>query len=551
MSKKIVFLLVLSCYSFNLCFSMSGIILVACTSLVFSKGQSSPDLDTTKYDQEVMLLAAKCKPHPRQLAWQQNEFIAFVHFGVNTFTGREWGTGFEDPNIFQPEKLDTDKWCRTIKAAGMRMVILTAKHHDGFCLWQTRYTSHSVASSSWRDGRGDVVNELAMSCKKCDLKLGIYLSPADLYQIENPTGLYGNGSAYSDRIIPRPVPVRPFKDRRSFTYNLDDYNEYYMNQLFELLTEYGPVYEVWLDGATPKSKGNQQYAYNQWYDLIRNLAPEAVIFGKGPDVRWCGNEAGKTREAEWSVIPIGAVPENWNWPDMTDQYLGSLDKIKTSLEQGGVLHWHPAETNTSIRDGWFYRDEQQHVKPVEEILDMWYRSVGGNSVFLLNIPPNREGLFSDRDVKVLEDVGQILKATFSHNLAKGAMATSSQVRGQGFEAQNMLDGDPATCWMPLDWDMQATVEISMPKPQRFNRLVFQEQIANFSQRISKFTIDAWLDGTWQQIAEGTTVGFKKICRFNSITTDKLRVRILESRVCPTISNVDLYSEPIRLKENEN
>ncbi|MCI0496471.1 alpha-L-fucosidase [candidate division KSB1 bacterium] len=493
-------------------------------------------------NKEAMLQAVECKPHPRQLAWQDNEFISFIHFGVNTFTGREWGTGFEEPAIFQPEKLDTDQWCEAIKAAGMKMVILTAKHHDGFCLWQTRYTTHSVASSPWRNGKGDVVKELAESCRKYGLKLGIYLSPADLYQIENGNGLYGNGSSYSDRTIPRTVEGRPFEDKRSFTYNVDDYNEYYMNQLFELLTEYGPVHEVWLDGAHPKRKGGQQYTYNQWYDLIRKLAPEAVIFGKGPDVRWCGNEAGQTREAEWSVIPIGAPPEKWNWPDMTEQDLGSLEKISTALDKGGVLHWHPSETDMSVRDGWFWRDEEQGVKSTSEILDVWYRTIGGNSVFLLNIPPDRDGLLPERDVKVLESVGRILKSTFSRNLAEGAAATASDVRGPDFEAGQMLDGDPSTCWMPQDWTMQATVNITLPKLRQFNRLVLQEQIADFSQRIAQFAIDAWLDRTWQQIADGTTVGYKRICRFDTITTDKLRIRIIESRVCPTISNFELFYE---------
>jgi len=497
-------------------------------------------------NKEAMLQAVECKPHPRQLAWQDNEFISFIHFGVNTFTGREWGTGFEDPAIFQPEKLDTDQWCEAVKAAGMKMAIITAKHHDGFCLWQTRCTKYSVASSPWRNGKADVVKELAESCRKYGLKLGIYLSPADLYQIENPDGLYGNGSSYSERAIPRHVPDRPFKDKRTFKYRVDDYNEYFMNQLFELLTEYGPVHEVWFDGAHPKRKGGQQYTYTQWYDLIRNLAPDAVIFGKGPDVRWCGNEAGRTRESEWSVIPIGKSLEEWDWPDITKDDLGSLGKINEALEQGRILHWYPAETNTSIRDGWFWRDEQQRVKTTEEILDTWYRSVGGNSVFLLNIPPNRDGLFSERDVKVLESVGQILKSTFENNLAENAVATASKNRGRGFEAQNILDSNPTTCWMPPDWEMNASVEITLPEPRQMNRIVIQEHIEQYSQRIARFAVDARLEGTWRQVAEGTTVGYKRICGFSTITTDKLRIRVLKSRVCPTISNVEIYYESVRL-----
>ncbi len=389
------------------------------TSWILLMPKSGPVLD----DREAMLQSVACKPHPRQMVFQEMEFTAFIHFGVNTFTAREWGNGFEDPKIFDPKSLNTDQWCEAMRAAGMKMAVISIKHHDGFCLWQTRYTSHSVASSTWRNGKGDVLKDLVESLEKYDIKLGIYLSPADLYQIESPEGLYGNGSEYSERIIPRPVEDRPFKDKRSFKYLVDDYNEYFMNQLFELLTEYGPVYEVWFDGAHPKRKGGQTYTDDQWYELIRNLAPEAVIAIAGPDVRWCGNEGGKTRDSEWSVIPVGGDRDNRVWPDMMDQDLGSMEKIRERLSEGGFLHWYPAETNTSIRHGWFWRDESQYVKTTEEILDVWYRSVGGNTVFLLNIPPNRYGLFSDRDVKVLREIGDIIDKTFRKNLAEGAGIT--------------------------------------------------------------------------------------------------------------------------------
>ncbi len=354
----------------------------------------------TAGQKELIRKAANVRPSARQLAWQQGEFICFIHFGVNTFTAREWGTGKEDPKIFNPEKLDTDQWCRMMKAAGMIQAILTVKHHDGFCLWQTRYTTHSVASSRWRNGKGDVLRDLVNSCKKYGLKVGVYLSPADLYQIESPDGLYGNLSKYSERLIPRPTPGRPFRDKRTFKYVVDDYNEYFLNQLFELLTEYGPIHEVWFDGAHPKRKGGQKYTYAQWYEMIRELAPEAVIFGKGPDLRWCGNERGDTRAAEWSVIPISAPVEKFDWPDMTARDLASLSKLRESLNRGGYLHWYPAETDTSIRQGWFWRDEKQRVKTTEHILDIWYRSIGGNTVLLLNVPPNRDGLFAERDSKV-------------------------------------------------------------------------------------------------------------------------------------------------------
>ena len=492
---------------------------------------------------EVIRKAANVKPSPRQLAWQELEFICFVHLGVNTFTGREWGTGMEDPKIFHPEKLDTDQWCQMMKAAGMTQVILTAKHHDGFCLWQTRYTTHSVASSDWRAGKGDVLRDLVTSCKKYGLKVGVYLSPADLYQIENSKGLYGNLSQYSQRTIPRPVPGRPFRDKRTFKYLVDDYNEYFLNQLFELLTEYGPIHEVWFDGAHPKRKGGQKYTYAKWYAMIRELAPQAVIFGKGPDVRWVGNEAGNSRKAEWSVIPIDAPADQFTWPDMTAQDLGSLDKLQETLNKGGYLHWYPAETDTSIRHGWFWRDEKQRVKTTEHILDIWYRSVGGNTVLLLNIPPNRDGHFAERDGKVLAELGHILRETFKTNLAAGATASASATRGAGFDAANALDGDTTTCWRPPDGTTQAELTITLPGEKTFNIVMFQEQIRDYGQRIANFAIDVQKDGQWQEVAEGQTVGYKRICRIPNTTTDKVRIRILDARVSPTISTFALYHAP--------
>jgi len=493
--------------------------------------------------QEILRRAVSVKPAPRQLGWQGLEFIGFVHFGVNTFTGREWGTGMEDPKIFHPEKLDTDQWCRMMKAAGMKQVILTAKHHDGFCLWQTRYTTHSVASSRWRNGKGDVLRDLVNSCEKFGLKVGVYLSPADLYQIENPKGLYGNLSQYSERTIPRPVPGRPFRDKRTFTYLVDDYNEYFLNQLFELLTEYGPIHEVWFDGAHPKRKGGQKYTYAQWYAMIRELAPQAVIFGKGPDVRWVGNEAGNSREAEWSVIPIDAPADQFAWPDMTAKDLGSLDKLQDTLSRGGYLHWYPAETDTSIRHGWFWRDQKQRVKTTEHILDIWYRSVGGNTVLLLNIPPNRDGLFAERDCKVLTELDGNLGRAFETNLADGATAVASATRGAEFEASNALDGDTSTCWMPPDWTTQAELTVTLPGEKTFNVVVFQEHIRDYGQRIAKFAIDVHQAGRWQQVAEGQTVGYKRIYRIPETATDKVRIRILDARVCPTISTFALYHAP--------
>jgi len=267
--------------------------------------------------------AAHVVPTPNQLDALKREFIAFVHFGPNTFTRREWGTGEEDPKVFDLKELHTDQWCASMKAAGMKLVILTVKHHDGFVLWQSRYTKHGIMSTNFKNGKGDILRDLAISCKKYNLKLGIYLSPADLYQIESKNGLYGNESKYTERTIPREVPGRPFANKTKFKFVVDDYNEYFLNQLFELLTEYGPIYEVWFDGANPKPKGAQQYNYLAWKKLIRTLAPKAVIFGK-EDIRWAGNEAGSTRNTEWNVISYSFNPDTANvFPDLTSIDLGS------------------------------------------------------------------------------------------------------------------------------------------------------------------------------------------------------------------------------------
>ncbi|MCK5821943.1 MAG: alpha-L-fucosidase, partial [Bacteroidales bacterium] len=351
----------------------------------FAQENRTIKIDQDDTPEQIVQKAAMVRPTPNQYDYKKLEFTCFVHFGPNTFTRKEWGNGFEDPRIFDLQNLDTDQWCEAARSAGMKLVVFTAKHHDGFCLWQSRYTKHGVISSPFQNGKGDVLKELSESCMKYGLKLGVYLSPADLFQIENKDGLYGNLSKYTERIIPREADGQPFKNKATFTAFVDDYNEYFMNQLFELLTEYGPIHEVWFDGAHPKRKGGQTYNYLAWKELINTLAPDAVIFGKD-GVRWCGNESGKTRDSEWDIVTFDENPAQMNmFPDMHGD-LGSREK----LLQGKYLHYLPAETNTSIREGWFFRDDvKQRVRSADDVFDMYERSVGGNSTFLLNIPPNR------------------------------------------------------------------------------------------------------------------------------------------------------------------
>ena len=472
----------------------------------------------------IIAKAAHVIPSDNQLEALRNEFIAFIHFGPNTFTRKEWGSGMEDPGVFDLKSLDTDQWCRAMKAAGMKMVILTVKHHDGFVLWQSRYTDHGIMSSGYRHGKGDILRELSESCKKYDLKLGVYLSPADLYQIEHPEGLYGNLSAYTKRTIPRQVPGRPFKNKTTFTFEVDDYNEYFLNQLFEILTEYGEIHEVWFDGAHPKRKGGQTYNYPAWRELIRTLAPKAVIFGR-EDIRWCGNEAGATRDTEWNVITYPDDPGNTShFPDRTETDLGS----RKMLFQGKYLHYQQAETNTSIREGWFYRDDtHQKVRSADDVFDIYERSVGGNSTFLLNIPPNRDGRFSPDDVAVLEAVGKRIRETYEVDLLQG---------GEG--AAELLDGDPDT-YLLLD-ERSRELTLTLSAPVTINRLMLQEAIATHSERVEAHAVDAWIGDGWVEVATATNIGYKRILRFPEVTTEKIRIRVTASRLDPAISHVSAH-----------
>lgn len=479
------------------------------------------EINQTDSKEDIVRKAAHVVPTPNQLSALQNEFIAFIHFGPNTFTRMEWGNGMEDPQTFDLKELDTDQWCEAMKSAGMRMVLLTVKHHDGFVLWQSRYTKQGIMSTGFKDGKGDILKELSESCRKYGLKLGVYLSPADLYQIENPEGLYGNLSKYTKRTIPREVAGRPFKNKTTFEFEVDDYNEYFLNQLFELLTEYGPIYEVWFDGAHPKTKGGQKYNYPAWKELIKKLAPQAVIFGR-EDIRWCGNESGGTRPTEWNIVPFQENPNTTDrFPDMEANDLGSREQIY----KGKFLHYQQAETNTSIREGWFYRDDtRQKVRSTDDVFDIYERAVGGNSTFLLNIPPNRDGRFSPADVAVLNETGKRIQETYGTNLLEGAKGP-----------RNVLDNDVNTYLLADD-----AIVITTPKPVTFNRLLLQEAIGSHSERVEKHAVDAWLNNEWKEIAQASNIGYKRILRFPEVTTDKIRIRITQSRLTPAICNVTAH-----------
>jgi alpha-L-fucosidase len=412
--------------------------------------------------------ASAVRPSPRQVAWQRQELTAFVHFGPNTFTDLEWGTGVDDPAVFDPSSLDCSQWVAALVSAGFKSVILTAKHHDGFCLWPSKYLPHTVAASPYR---GDVVAELSAACQAGGLGFGVYLSPADLYQEKAPGGYYGNGSpAVASRI-------------GEFAYVVDDYNLFYLQQLHELLTSYGPIAEVWLDGANPTSSA-QSYAYDAWFDLIRRLAPDATIAIGGPDVRWVGNEDGFARETEWSVVPF---VDGRMVAAQTAASVAGPDE----LAQADELRWYPAEVDVSIRPGWFYHaSEDASVKSVPELLDIYRKSVGRNAVLLLNIPPDRRGLFADPDVEALAAFGAAVREYYDT-----AVALPGEV--------NVLD---------LREDITA------------------------GQQVESFAVDGCVDGEWTEIARGTTIGHRRLLPLSTpIHVDDVRVRILVTRAEAAVS----------------
>ncbi|MBC8405690.1 MAG: alpha-L-fucosidase [Planctomycetes bacterium] len=482
--------------------------------------------------------AARVKPSPRQLAWQDLELTCFIHFGINTFTDREWGTGAESPSIFAPSALDVEQWVLTAKAAGMKMMLLTAKHHDGFCLWPSRYTPHSVANSPWKDGKGDVVGELAAACKKHGLKMGVYLSPADLNAIERK--VYGDGSKPVEGGIPTHAP--------KYSYALDSYNRYFMNQLYELLTEYGPIDEVWFDGANPKPGTGQTYDRETWYQMIRDLQPQATIAIDGPDVRWIGNEGGHARAGgEWSVVPMNA-PENDEQIRVklvkgeTHADLGSRAALKEALDHGAVLRWFPAEMNTSIRGGWFYHaHEDGHPKAsVERLMHLFDTGYGGNAVLLLNVSPDRRGLIHEADAERLAQFGRLVQQSFATNKATSKMHT------QDPEFLPAIDGDPETWWQPAEGINRASLEINLSKLELVNLIELREAISQ-GQRIEKFFVEGWNGTAWVWLCEGNAVGNRALRRIAPIEISKLRLHITSSRLCPTINEIGLYLAPTVLK----
>jgi alpha-L-fucosidase len=454
-------------------------------------------------------------PHERQIAWQDLQFYGFVHFNMNTFSDREWGFGDEKPEQFDPTALDAKQWARVAKEAGMKGLIITAKHHDGFVLWPSAYTEHSVKNSPWRDGKGDLIREFADACRAEGLKVGIYYSPWD---------------------------------RNHPDYGKPEYITYMRNQLTELLTNYGEIFEVWFDGANGgtgwygganEERKVDKFSYYDWpttLDLVRKLQPNAMLFSDaGPDVRWVGNEHGFAYETTWSNLMRDSVYAGM--PEFSEKWA-------TGQENG--THWVPAESDVSIRPGWYYHTYEDHkVRTLPDLMAIYYKSIGQNSSLLINFPVDTRGLIHKNDEEAILKMAAKVKEDFAVNLARSADFEASADRGDGYKASNLRDGDYNTYWTTPDGSVQAFVEIDFGKEISFNRLLIQEFV-NLGQRVKAFSLERDVNGAWEKIAEGTTIGYKRILRFPDTQAEKIRVNFLDGKGIPVISEIGVYSAPALL-----
>ena len=450
-------------------------------------------------------------PTPQQMAWHEMELNAFIHFTTNTFTGLEWGNGDESPAIFNPQQANPQQWVKVLKEAGFKQVILTCKHHDGFCLWPSKYTGHSIKNSPYKNGKGDIVKEVADACHQQGLKFGVYLSPWD---------------------------------RNHADYGKPAYIEYYRNQLKELFTQYGTVSEMWFDGAnggngyyggareTRKIDGATYYDWPTTLNMIKPLQPGVLFFSDaGPDLRWCGNESGT------------AGTTNWNNINNDTLYAGKarIERLlNTGSEDGNK--WIPAEVDVSIRRGWFYHQQEDSlVKSPEKLFDIYLTSVGRGSTLLLNVPPDQRGLINDNDIKALQGFKTLLDAAFKNNLAKGAAISVSNWRGKSpnYAAGKLNDNNAATYWATDDDTTAATIEFNFTKPQLVKYIVLQEYI-QLGQRVKAFTAEAWINNEWKQVASATTIGYKRILKIEPITTGKVRINIKSAKACLVLSNIAIY-----------
>lgn len=451
-------------------------------------------------------------PTKAQVEWQKQETYAFIHYGPNTFNDLEWGYGDSDPKNFNPTNLDAEQWVRTLKEAGMKSVIITAKHHDGFCLWPSKYTDYTIAASPYKNGKGDIVKEVSDACRKYGVNFGVYLSPWDRHQA---------------------------------SYGTQQYVDYYMKQMTELLTNYGSINEIWLDGANGgdgyyggaremrQIDRRTYYNYPKIFELVHSLQPDAVIFSDGgPGCRWVGNEAGIAGETNWSFLRMNDVYPGY--PNSAELTVGHKDGDK----------WIPAECDVSIRPGWFYHaKEDSKVRTPEQLMDLYLKNVGRNSTFLLNVPPNKEGRISVVDSLSLVGFKAMKDKMFANNLFGGQKASASSKMSKKHKAENVLDNNYDTFWTAKSLDKAPVLTITCKRPTKINMLVLQEYIP-LGQSVAKFAVEyKTRGGTWLSLPvleQTTTIGYKRILRFDAVTSKTFRIRILDSRGQVYINNVEAY-----------
>ena len=445
-------------------------------------------------------------PTKAQVEWQKLEYTMFVHFGPNTFTGAEWGSGQEKAEIFNPAALDCGQWASVAKAAGMKGIILTAKHHDGFCLWPNPVSSHTVAQSPWKDGKGDVLKELSEACREYELGFGIYISPWD---------------------------------RNDPHYGTDEYNDVFVKTLEHALGSYGHVFEQWFDRACGEGPNGKQQVYDWplFNSTVLKMQPDALIFSDyGPGCRWVGNESGSAGRTCWSTINVN---EDFTGPEL------SRRDLNEGIKGGNT--WAAAETDVSIRPGWFWREsENTKVKSLQHLLKIYYESVGRNSLLLLNVPADTRGLIHEADSLRLMELRAALDEIFAVDLADGATVEADNVRtgARRFKAQNLLSEEYDKYWAVDDSVKTASFVVTLPQARTFNRVQLQEYIP-LGQRVSAFSIETLAeDGTWQLIARETTIGYKRIVHVPTTTTTAVRVNIEESEACPVLNGFALFMDNI-------
>ena len=451
-------------------------------------------------------------PTAAQVEWQKMEYNLFVHFGPNTFTGAEWGNGKEIADIFNPSDLDCRQWAATAKAAGMKGIIITAKHHDGFCLWPNPVCQHTVAQSSWKDGQGDVLKELSEACKEYGLEFGIYISPWD---------------------------------QNDPHYGTDAYNDVFAQTLDHALGSYGEVFEQWFDGACGEGPNGKKQVYDwpKFYSTVYKNQPDAIIFSNvGPGCRWVGNEYGSAGRTCWGTMNVG---------EHTPSTPIDCDMLNAGNADGET--WVAAETDVSIRPGWFWREsENDKVKSVQQLLKIYYESVGRNSLLLLNVPADKRGHLHEVDSVRLMELRAAIDEIFSTDLAEGAKAEACCVRGgsKKFAASNILDADYDKYWATDDDVCAASFVVTLPQTRTFNRVQIQEYIP-LGQRVSAFSIEALgEDGQWKTIANETTIGYKRIVHTPVTTAVAVRVNIEESLACPLINGFALYMDNIYVSDEK-